>query len=143
MTEAMRLKKRLKAIGLSPSVIQAAWPDWWSDAADPSPSAKLELRFSVARKLGLDAHSLLDEEGIPRFVWRDEARFKHLAGESDLERAAMTSFGKALAALLIAATPTQHRSLRQVSANEIRRAILSSQPFVTLRDLLTLSWSVG
>jgi hypothetical protein len=143
VTEAGRLRNRLKAIGLSDPAIQAAWPEWWSDAADPSPSARLELRFSIARKLGLDPRSLLDEEGAPRFVWRDEARFKHLSGESDAERAAITSFGRALGSLLVAAAPPARGTIAQASASNLRNTILRSQQFVRLVDLLSLSWAVG
>ena len=143
MTEAGRLRNRLKAIGLSDPAIQAAWPEWWSDAADPSPSARLELRFSIARKLGLDPQSLLDEEVAPRFVWRDEARFKHLSGESDAERAAITSFGRALGSLLVAATPPSTGTIMQASASGLRKTVLGSQQYVRLLDLLSLSWSIG
>src|SRR5437588_8568651 len=112
-------------------MIKAAWPEWWSDAADASPSARLELRFSLARKLGLDARSLVDEEGVPRFVWRDEARFKNLSGESDLERAAIASFGRAVGAILIAATTARHIELSPDPIS-IRKSILRSSPFVGL-----------
>ena len=141
-SEEGQLKQRLKAIGLSDPAIEAAWPEWWSDAAGPSPSARLELRFSVARKLGLDPRSLVDEDGIPRFVWRDEARFKHLSGESDLERAAISSFGRALGTFLISAT-TAREPMAQASAIDLRNVILRSQPFVRLVDLLALCWSAG
>ena len=143
MSEAGQLRKRLKAIGLSDPAIQAAWPQWWSDAADPSPSARTELRFSIARKLGLDPHSLLDEQGAPRFVWRDEARFKHLSGESDAERAAITSFGRALGSLLVAAVPSARGTIAHASAVNLRNTILRSQQYVRLLDLLSLSWAVG
>lgn len=143
MSEAERFRKRLKTIGLSDPAIEAAWPEWWSDAADPSPSARLELRFSVARKLGLDPQSLLDEEGQPRFVWKDEARFKHLSGESELELAAISSFGKALGALLIAAAGHPQFPLVGTSAATLRRAVLTERAYVRLADLLALGWSAG
>ncbi len=142
ISEAGQLKRRLKALGLTDPAIEAAWPEWWSDAADPSPSARLELRFSVARKLGLDPRSLVDEDGIPRFVWRDEARFKHLSGESELERAAISSFGRALGTFLISAT-TVREPMVQASATHLRNLILRSQQFVRLVDLLALCWSAG
>ena len=143
MTEAERFRRRLKTIGLSDPAINAAWPDWWSDDADPSSSARLELRFSVARKLGLDARSVLDEEGIPRFIWKDEARFKHLSGETDLERAAISSFGRSIGALLTSSSGVGQFSLLGASAATLRDAVLSSQPYVRLVDLLSLSWSAG
>lgn len=143
MTEAERFTRRLKALGLSDPAIEAAWPDWWSDVADPSPSAKLDLRFSVARNLGLDPRSLVDEEGLPRFVWKGEARFKHLSGETEVELAAISSFGRALASLLISASNQGQYAVSGATASELRDAILKSQNYVRLVDLLSLSWAAG
>jgi Zn-dependent peptidase ImmA (M78 family) len=143
LTEAERFRRRLKNIGLSDPAINAAWPDWWSDDADPSSSARLDLRFSVARKLGLDARSVLDEEGEPRFIWKDEARFKHLSGETDLERAAISSFGRSIGALLTTSSSLGQFSLIGASAATLRASVLASQPYVRLVDLLSLSWSAG
>lgn len=143
MTQVDRFRNRLRALGLSESAVTAAWPDWWSDEADSSPSARLEARFSIARKLGLDARSVADEDGEPRFIWRDEGRFKHLTGESELERAAISSYGRSLASLLLAGTPEPQVSLSGVPAVSIRDAILSSQAYVRLDDLLGLAWEAG
>jgi hypothetical protein len=140
--EAGHLKQRLKQLGLSDAVIDSAWPEWWSESADPSPSARLELQFSLARKLGLDARSLIDEEGVPRFIWRDEARFKNLSGESESERAAIGSFGRALGSIIISATPMGQSNI-PADALTIRNSILRSRPFVGLIDLLILSWTTG
>lgn len=139
---ASRLKQRLKNVGLSDSAIEAAWPSWWSDAADASTSAQTELRFSLARKLGLDPHSLLEDNEQPRFIWRDEARFKHLADEGLLERAAITSFGTALGRYLIGATTTQPRAPDWNSIS-LRNAILAEQQYVRLVDLLSVCWAFG
>lgn len=140
--EARRTRRRLRQLGLSDAAIDAAWPEWWSDDADPSPSARLDLRFSLARKLGLDARSLVDEEGAPRFIWRDEARFKNLSGESDSERAAIASFGRAFGSMIIGAASTGQGVLPADSI-AIRNSILRSRPFVGLLDLLAFSWTTG
>ncbi len=142
MDNARQLKKRLKNVGLSDAAISAAWPDWWSDAASDSASAQTELRFSIARKLGLDPRSLLEDNQEPRFIWRDEARFKHLSGEGQLERAAITSFGTALGRFLLAATAESAHAGR-FNAVELRNAILRAQPYVRLIDLLSACWSIG
>jgi Zn-dependent peptidase ImmA (M78 family) len=139
---AIVLRRRLVTIGLSERAINAAWPTWWSDAADASSSARAELRYSVARKLGIDPHSLLEDETTPRFVWNDEARFKHLAGETAVEKSALTSFGAAVGGMLVAATAVSY-SLIGESAKQIRTAILDRQPYVALIDLISLSWSLG
>ncbi len=138
------LKLRLRDFGLSDGAISAAWPRWWSEDAEDSPSARAELRFSIARRLGLDARSLLGDEGEPRFVWHEEARFKHLSGEGELERAGITSFGRAIASVLLHASPPSAVGIAGLSAREMRDAILNAgAPFVTLLDLLSLSWSVS
>lgn len=139
-----RLRARLRALGLSRGAISAAWPRWWSTEADSSVSARAELRFGVARRLGLDPRSLLDDEASPRFLWHDEARFKRLSGEDDLERAGITSFGHVVASLLTRASPAPAVDVVGTPAAEFRRGILDSgRPFVSLADLLALSWSVG
>ena len=140
--ESAKIRQRLKRVGLSDAAINAAWPEWWSDDAEPSISARLDLRFSIARKLGLDARSLVDEEGMPRFVWRDEARFKNLLTESELERAAIASFGKAIGSL-VASTMTRSDHVLPADPSEIRRSILRVRPFVGLGDLLGLCWACG
>ena len=82
MTEsAADFKTRLiQSTGLSQSAVAAAWPEWWSKDAESSPSANVELRFSLARKLGLDPRSLIADEAEPLFVWDDAARFKGFTG---------------------------------------------------------------
>jgi Zn-dependent peptidase ImmA (M78 family) len=141
--KARQLRAQLRDLGLSDAAIRAAWPKWWSEEADASTSARADLWFTVARRLGLDPRSLFDE-GSPRFLWREEARFKHLSGEGDVERAGITSFGRAVASLLVAATPSSDATIRGASAQEIRRDLLGEkQAFVGLLDLLALSWGVG
>lgn len=84
------------------------------------------------------------DEGHPRFFWREEARFKHLSGEEDLELAGITSFGRAVASILLAATARQKSSIRSVSAQDLRQKLLGdSEPYVRLVDLLVLSWAVS
>lgn len=133
------LKWSLRQFGYSDSAISAAWPAWWS--AEASPSAQAELRFSVARKLGLDARQLIEDDA-PTFVWKDAARFKRLTTESADERAAIGSYGISVARLLVSALPSAGSSPGLGSA-ALRTAILASQRFVTLLDLLSACWAFG
>jgi len=139
--DAKELKWSLHNLGFSDSAINAAWPAWWTDEAGHSISANTELRFSLARKLGLDPRSLIEDDE-PRFVWRDEAKFKRLTSENDFERSALTSFGASITRALISASQPGP-SIVGTSAAELREGILSTQPFVRLIDLLGLCWGVG
>ncbi len=107
----------------------------------PSTSARTELRFSLARKLGLEPSSLLGE-GEPRFVWRDVAKFKHMSGEGEVEQTAITSFGRALGNLLVNAAPAPLTGIG-TSALELREIVLVKHPYVGLIDLLSVCWSAG
>ncbi len=138
---AAQLRRRLRVLGLDNSTIQAAWPRWWSQEADASVAARTDLRFSLARNLGLDPRSLFGKEQ-PRFVWRDEARFKHLSTSQESERTAITSFAKAIGNLLIASTPSL-APWEAMPAATIRRLLLDRRPFIRLVDLLGFSWSAG
>lgn len=139
---AAKFRRRLVESGLTDSAISAAWPEWWSESADASPSAQAELRFSIARKLGLDPTSL-HEEGRPAFAWDDSAKFKNFTGGAGPERSAITSFGTAVARMLLSGTH-EYSSLEGISAGELRTKLLASnRPFVMLEDLLALLWGVG
>lgn len=143
MTEsAADFKTRLiRRAGLSEAAVTAAWPEWWSDAAEASPSANAELRFSLARKLGLDPRSLIAEEE-PRFIWDDTARFKGFSGDPNGERPIISSFGTALSRMLLEATPDAG-VFRALSAAELRGILISNRPHVGLIELLMTSWALG
>lgn len=139
-TENFRIRLAQKT-GYSDSAISAAWPEWWSTAAEASPSAQAELRFSVARKLGLDPRSLLDDDG-PQFMWDDSAKYKHFKGDVQRERPAITSFGTSIARMLVQGV-AEHGTLTGISAAELRSSILAGQQFVRFQDLLALLWGIG
>ena len=141
--DSYTLRSRLRRLGLDQPVIDAAWPDWWSTAAEASVSARTELHFSLARKLGLDPRSLLEETDEPRFVWHDAARFKNASHVSGVERAALASFGMALATVLVGASP-DYRELEENTAGAVRRLLLASdRRFIRLVDILVFCWSTG
>lgn len=143
ISSADQLREQLRRLGLADGAISAAWPRWWSDDAEASPSARAELRFAVARRLGLDPGSLLvDNE--PRFLWRQEARFKHLSAEDEVEQAGIASFGRALATAIAGATAAPSADLAGYKAAQLRGQLLESgRPFIGLDTLLALSWGVG
>ena len=131
-------------MGLANAAIDAVWPTWWSAEADSSASARAELRFGIARRLGLDPNSLLDDHHEPRFLWREEARYKHLTAEDQIERAGIESFGHAVASAISGAITPATGDLNGRAADDLRSVILANgSPFVGLGELLALCWGVG
>lgn len=138
--ESSKLRRGLREAGLSDQVIDAAWPSWWSDDLAADPSGQAELRFALARKLGVSPRGLMGER--VEFVWNDEARFKHLSTEDVAQRAALTSFGVTIGRSLIRGTPSL-TPLDGFDAHLIRNAVLANQNYVDLGGLLALCWGVG
>ena len=139
--DSSHLRSRLQQSGYSDLAIAAVWPGWWSDEAEGSESAQVELRFSVARKLGLDPRSLLEDDE-PVFVWKGEAKFKHLSSETEAELGAIGAYGLSIGRALIAATE-KTLSFEGAGAREIRTKILEKKAFVGLPELLALCWGFG
>ena len=134
------LRRGLRDAGFSKQAIDAAWPSWWSEELADDPSGRTELRFTLARRLGVSPKELLGER--VRFVWNDEARFKHLSVQDAAHRAALASFGMTVGRALIRATEPGD-TLEGVSASELRLALLSDRPVVDLPSLLYACWAVG
>ncbi|CAD7719740.1 hypothetical protein LMG31886_00490 [Xanthomonas hydrangeae] len=144
MESAVDFRKRLiRQAGLAPSIVDAAWPEWWSEQADTSDSAKTELRFSIARKLGLDPRTLLDDQA-PRWIWEDAARFKSFRGDVQGHQPAISSFGMALGRILLGAT--EHADVElpgQMDAAQLRTLMLQNRRIVGLLELVQLAWGLG
>lgn len=135
-----KLRKDLKDAGLSDQAIDAAWPAWWSEDADGSASAHAELRFAIARKLGVSPKALSDDR--VEFVWNDTARFKHLSDEGVAQKAALASFGVSVGRLLIQ-TIDNGPMFALPPADELRAAILNGSQVVDLLSLLSACWVLG
>lgn len=139
-SDSSKLFEALRGAGLSSDAIEAAWPSWWSDEIAVSPSGRAELRFSLARKLGLAPKPLLGER--VEFVWKDKARFKHLTSQDAVQQSILSSFGVAVGRLLLRAIPPG-ASLHGVAAHRLRETILQEEAYVDLRQLITICWAVG
>lgn len=139
-TETEILRRDLRAAGLSNRVIEAAWPSWWSDDLADDRSGQAELRFALARRLGLSPRSLIGER--VEFLWNNEALFKHLSVEDEGHRAALSSFGMTIGRLLLNAI-SGRSSIEGLDAGQLREAILKSRDFVDLQALLALCWGLG
>jgi hypothetical protein len=137
---AEKLISELRRAGFSRAAIRAAWPSWWNEEAAKSPSGRSELRFTLARRLGLSPKPLLGER--VEFIWNDEARFKHLTTEDTGEKAALTSFGMSIGRLLLRANPAGPLTAT-ITAKTLRDAILTKNQFVDLDSLLGACWALG
>lgn len=140
-TTEQAVRRQLRDSGLTARAIDAVWPQWWSADAESSISATTELRYTLARRLGITPSSLFD--GPPRFIWKDSTRFKNLGTANDHEAAVLASFAVSVGRCAVAATPPSEQSLLRISASELRQSILASAPSVGLDQLLATAWGLG
>lgn len=132
--------RELQNAGITRAAVDAIWPEWWSADAEQSISATTEVRYTIARRLGISPSSLMG--GSPEFVWRDDAKFKNLGDTTEAERAVVTSFGVSVGrALLTAAPSARHRP--GTTALAIRSALLTSESSISLREILRACWDLG
>ena len=135
--------EELQCLGITKDAIEAVWPIWWSDEAEESVSAQAEMRFSVARRLGLSPKSVIGEHQ-PEFVRRHNAKFKGLSTYGEPEQAALTSFCIALGRHLEKGVPESTTSLENLADPAIvRNAVLARSPFVSLPDICAVCWDFG
>jgi hypothetical protein len=137
--DATRLRRLLLDAELTGKVVDAAWPGWWDAGKDDEPAAREALRHSLAQRLGLSSKSLMGDR--VEFVWRDEARFKHLKAQGPAQLAALTSFGMAVGSYLLRAAPAMQPPW--LDAAQLRTALLELDPWVGLSGLVGTAWELG
>ena len=133
--------RELRQAGITARAIDAVWPEWWSSDAESSFSATTELRYTVARRLGMSPRSLF--EGPPRFAWRDESKIQEPRRGLVQEAAILSSFGVAVGRCAVAAMPDQEALSDSITARGLRGSILESSNVVDLNGLLAFCWGVG
>ena len=89
---AASIRRQLREAGVAAKAINQFWPEWWTADAESSISATTELRYTLARRLGVSPSSLFG--GPPRFVGSDNAKFKNWECTDKLMQT--TKQGKAL-----------------------------------------------
>ena len=143
--DAASFRQSIERMGYPRTTVDAVWPEWWSAEAEGSRAAQTELRFTVARRLGLRPTTLF-EDNAPEFVWQHEAKFKGLSTYNERERAAITSFGQAFTQTLLPSvpTPTQGRSITGLTVQDVRASLMGARDaIVDLGGLCALCWALG
>jgi len=77
------------------------------------------------------------------FVWKNEAKFKHLLSEDDVKQSALASFAVAIGQIVLQATPSILAPAAKMGALDLRRLLLRNRQFVDLQGLLGVCWSIG
>ncbi len=143
-TKLDNLITRLNKAGYDRRHVRAALPSWWSPEAEKEPGALLELKTALARRLGLQLSSLLDDRAQLQVAVPGNTKFKlRRQADSDLLKPAAASLG-ALAAVVSGATSHLRPPQDLRDAASARVEILDSGAhWLSFRAVLLWSWRKG
>lgn len=140
---AKNIRDSLKTAGYTNAAVNAVWPSWWHPEADNSASAIGELCFSIARKLGINPMSLLDDNIIPTPSIGLNAVFKHLKKDDQHNIGILSAFGVGIGRLVTRATDATDVDIYNLKAKELRAILLKKGNVVSFHSLLALCWGLG
>jgi hypothetical protein len=134
---------RLNEIGIEPYYIQHyVLPSWWKNEIAELPTGLLQLKMHLARHLGLNFESVLDDAQPIVFATTGTCNFKHYATVRDKELLEIQVIATQVAQIAQFAITTDYRPL-SVDATTIRQQILEKAAVVSLTALLDFCWKVG
>lgn len=140
---AKALYQTVGTLGLTRAQVRRLLPEWWSVEAESTPDGVMELSLHLARRLSIDASSLLEGRITPRGAVSHIA-YKHQAGAARDGMAAATFIASSLAQAAIAALPTPFDALPSTPAELRRRAAESGRGgALGFSSLLELCWNSG
>lgn len=143
MPEHGRLLQRLLDAGFSEELVQASLPAWWSLEEVGSPSAQTLLALLLARRLGLDPESLLDDNVPIGFLHTGPTKFKHLRVNTGPQLDALTAYAQGVARITFAAMGPVSAETTIPTASALRHQVLASgRDHVGFGDVLSICWSL-
>lgn len=140
--EVGRLLKRIGRAGFAVPFVRRQMPEWWSAEAEREAGALTDLKVVLARRLGLDLLSVL-QDGPVAFALPDAVKFKRsvrVADEAPPEP--FLAYCTAVARSVVGAMP-RGSELPAVDAEAERNAVLSDAKvkWISLNALLRRCWT--
>ncbi len=135
---------RLRRAGFDRPHVESSFPSWWTPAAARESSALLELKMILARRLGIDLLSLLQDDGVPRPAIAGILKYKVRKGTSSETLAPATATTLAIARIVVAAS--RHLPIPAISKDpqEVRSAIFDrGARWISFKALLRSCWAIG
>ncbi len=134
--------KRLSKKGYTKPYLQNhVIPDWWEDEAAKDSGAFYEFKLTIARRLGLDLKSILDQSQSIRV--RDSGACHFKTKNNHEESKNTQALARTLAEMAAASIRVPYLGLPE-SGCDIRKSIISkNKPWVGFIELLDYLWSNG
>ena len=142
-SEFKKLLQRLTEAGFDARRLNRAFPSWWTRDAAREPSALVELKIALSRRLGIDLESLLKDE-IPRVITPAGVRYKLRKGTVRTDLEAATAALTAIAITVSAASSHLPKTFVGEDPSRIRQEILGEGVrWLSLKALLNWCWNNG
>jgi len=138
------LYKRLSHIGLKrPYIRMHGFPDWWDDEYANDSGMFYEAKLTLARRLGLDLASVLNDVQPISFRNIGACRFKTRVNDSAEEQTPAQALARTLAEIASTAIELPYHQLPTTGLN-IREDILAQgHPWISFEYLLSYLWTRG
>lgn len=143
-TDALKnLYTRLKQVGIDKTYLRnVVLPSWWEDGIAKLPTGLLQLKMHLARHLGLDVNSVLDDNQPIKFTEIDNPCFKRNLTIEKQELLQIQTLVSQTARIARLATTAEYNLVLN-NAAEIRQSILAQGTTVSLPSVLDFCWKVG
>ena len=138
-----KLYGRLAQTGFEKKFVMRFFPGWWEDSATEYPGAVQQLKLHLARCLGIEALSLLDDNQIPRFINLLSCRFKQAKNANVEKSQILTAIATTVGRMVATGTDNKYHPFVS-DAQELRQQVLNQgHRWVGFEQLLDLCWAHG
>ncbi|MEO0355507.1 MAG: ImmA/IrrE family metallo-endopeptidase [Cyanobacteria bacterium P01_A01_bin.3] len=147
MTEVRTMNSlypKLQAAGVPKQYVkQYVLPDWWNSELDADPEALVTAASYLATRLNLEFISLVQNDSELKFCPNNQIKYKKSEGNQPHQLLVPRAIASRLGEWAAHACPVPYNSIVNLSAREIRKAILHSDATVNLNSLLQFCWNHG
>jgi len=138
------LYDRLKGLGFNANFIRATvLPDWWEDSLASVPANRAMAEIAISRLLGLPITDLRKPRASLKFPAMASFRLKRSGRTTHNEVRAAVLVAEKVAEIAADAMAGLPAFSAAMSAQEIRREILTKRPHVNLESLVEFCWGRG
>ena len=138
------LVAKLLGLGLSPELVDASLPDWWTPEEAGSTSARTLVSLLLARRLSLDPQTLLNDNVPVGFLHSGPIKFKHMKLAPGERKDALVAFAQGVSRIVFSAMEAAPPQVVPDDGAALRKMLMgSTRPFVSFGDVLTACWSLG
>lgn len=141
-TPMQQLERRFATLGFPRAFIQDLAPEWWDESLESSAQSMMLFKMHFAKHLGLDFHSLMDDNAPITFAPVGAAHYRLTQSKCADDVQIAQSLAERLATTVATAMAQPYRAIPS-DPDAVRQSILATHPWVNLEGLIDYLWQHG